>query len=71
MIDCAVPSSKYNSAMADLEDGILTIDPSKTNNKSLFRLAKCETQIIVNEVIADAINMEELEGLILTPVLQV
>ncbi len=69
MIDCAVPSPKYNSALADMEDGMLTIDPSKTNNKSVFRLMKCETAIIVNEPIADAIVGEGLEGVILTPVL--
>jgi len=71
MIDCAVPTEKYNCALADIEDGMLTIDPSKTNNTPLFRLAKCETHIVVNEVLANAIIAEKLSGVILTPIFQV
>jgi len=62
MLDCALPSEKYNSALADLYENILAIDPEKAEGKAMFRLERCELAVIVNQDIAMAIKEQKLTG---------
>jgi hypothetical protein len=68
LVSCANVAQSKATPLADVYYfHNLVIDPSKTGDLLLFRLAESQTTIIVHEKVAEAIKAGDFEGVVLEP----
>ncbi len=69
LVSCANMAESQASPLADVHYfRELVIDPAKTGDSLLFRLAESQMEIIVHEKVAAAIKAGGFEGVVLEPV---
>jgi hypothetical protein len=72
LVSCAVKDQSETSPIADSHYfHNITIDPARTNNMLMFRLAESEIEVLVHEQVADAIKLGDFEGVVLESVAEI
>lgn len=72
LISCAVKDQLDTSPIAGVDYfHSITIDPARTNNMLMFRLAESQIEVLVHEQVADAIKAGNFEGVVLEPVAEI
>jgi len=72
LVSCAVKEESDTSPIADVDYfHSITIDPARTNNLLMFRLAESQIEVLVHEQVADAIKAGNFEGVVLEPVAEI
>jgi hypothetical protein len=72
LVSCAVKDQSDTSPIADVDYfHSITIDPARTNNMLMFRLAESQIEVLVHEQVADAIKAGNFEGVVLEPVAEI
>jgi hypothetical protein len=72
LISCAVKDQSDTTPLADVDYfHSITIDPARTNNMLIFRLAESQIEVLVHEQVADAIKAGNFEGVVLEPIAEI